>query len=126
MNAKTLFAAAALLALGLTSNAYAAPANAVADDSSVSVRISVADLDLGRASGAKVALQRIQRAADGICGGKPDIRFPVELAAYRACTKMTVDRTVTSLGAPVVMALNGAPNPTLALAAAPALAHRSK
>ena len=119
MIAKTLLTAAVLVALGFTTSVNAAPANAVADDdSSVSVSIQVGDLDLRSELGAKAALQRIAFAAKGVCGGKPDIRLLAETAAYRACMKATVDRTVTSLGAPLVTALNGATTLTLAFAAA--------
>ena len=120
MIAKTLLTFTALVALGFTTGAYAAPANAVADDdSSVSVRIQVGDLDLHSALGAKAALFRIQFAAEDICGGKPDIRFPTELAAYRTCMKATVDQTVASLGNPLVAALNRPRKLTLAVATAP-------
>jgi UrcA family protein len=113
MNAKTLLTAAALVTLGFTTSAYAAPANAVAaDDSSVSTRIEVGELDLHHELGAKVALRRIQFAAEDICGGKSNSRFPAELAPYRACVRAAVDRTVTSLGSPLVTALNSATKPT--------------
>jgi UrcA family protein len=120
MIAKTLLTAAALVAFGFTTSAYAAPANAVADDdSSFSVRIQVGDLDLLNALGAKAALGRIQFAAEDICGGRPDIRLPAELATYRACMKATVDQAVASLGNPLVAALNSTPKLTLAVATAP-------
>ena len=63
----TSTAIAAMLAAAVTADASAAQPNP--DD--ITVRVSVSDLNLVSQQGAAVALRRIQRAADSICGGYP-------------------------------------------------------
>jgi UrcA family protein len=66
--------------------------------------VPLGHLDLNRASGAKVALDRIEVAARAVCGVRPS---PAELAAthsYRACVGLAVDNAVAALDAPLVTA----------------------
>jgi UrcA family protein len=109
MFAKTAIATlAAIAALGFAATTHAAPAADWSSDSdAVSVNVSVASLDLSRPADAKVVLQRIHSAARTICGDEPDIRFTERFSLYQSCLKTTVDRTVASLDAPLVAAMNG-------------------
>jgi UrcA family protein len=104
----SLTAIAAFAAMALSNGAFAAPSSA--DTDVVSVKVALAGLDLRSDAGAKVALSRIHQAARHICGGEPDARDLSSHAMFRTCEKDTVDRAVTSLGSPMVIALNaGAP-----------------
>jgi len=110
MFAKTALASlAALATLGFAAATHAAPAaDANPDSAAMSVNVSIADLNLSSPAGAKVVLRRIDTAAHIICGDEPDIRVTERFAIYQSCLKTTVDRTVASLGSPLVTAMNGA------------------
>ena len=70
MSVRSLFLAAAV-ALGTAASAQASPAlTASPGDDQLSVRVSVADLDLRKDAGASAALQRIRRAAAMICNSE--------------------------------------------------------
>ncbi len=106
-------ALAALIALGFTAAAQAAP-----NDDVVSVKIETVGLNLGSQAGALIALNRIRQVADEMCGRRPDPRDLGALATYRTCLKTTVDNAVSSVNAPVLQALNGAQKPSAILVAA--------
>jgi UrcA family protein len=107
MFAKTSFAAiAALAVLGFAASSHASPVGA-SDPNTMTVSVSVADLNLSSAAGAKIVLRRIHNAATTICGDEPDRRLTERFALYQSCVKTTVDRTVASLDSPVVTAMNG-------------------
>ena len=113
MFAKTSIAAiAAVATLGFAATTHASPASdGASEPDTMSVNVSVADLNLASPAGAKVVLRRIHNAAQTICGGEPDIRSE-RFAIYQACVRTTVDTTVASLGSPMVTALNqGQPTP---------------
>jgi UrcA family protein len=99
-----LSALAAVLAIGLAAGAHAAPAS---DTDTVSVKVSIADLNMRSQAGAKVAFQRIHQAATSICGDEPNPSALGEVAQHRACMKSVVARGVASLDNPLVTAMNG-------------------
>ena len=111
MFAKTaIVSLAAVAALSLAATAHADPAPAMSgwsDPAAMSVRVSIADLNLASPAGAKAVLARIHTAARTICGDEPDIRMSERFALYQSCLKTTVGRTVASLDAPLVTAMNG-------------------
>jgi UrcA family protein len=95
-------ALAAVAALGFSVAAHAAT-SPVSDDA-VSVKVSVAGVDLNTRAGAKVVLQRIHAAAREICGDEPDGRQLADTVRYRDCMTSTINKAVLSLGAPTVTA----------------------
>src|SRR5476649_928425 len=104
----TLASIASVAVLGFAASTHAAPvADSSSDPAAMSVNVSIADLNLASSSGAKVVLGRIHAAARTICGDEPDIRLTERFAIYQSCLKTTVDRTVASLGAPLVTAMSG-------------------
>ena len=119
MFAKTSFAAvAALSVLGFAATTHASPASdASSDPATMSVNVSVADLNLASPVGARIVLQRIHNAAATICGSEPDIRLTERFALYQSCVKTTVDKTVASLDSPLVTAMNGGQPGEMAVAA---------
>lgn len=106
MLTKTLFAAAASLALGLAANAQAAPPRPPSDPEIVSEKVSLRDLDLNHQAGAATALSRIRGAARRVCGGEPSRWAMTAVALYRGCRRDAVDRAVATLDHPLVTALN--------------------
>jgi UrcA family protein len=94
-------------AMGALAYAISTHAATFADSDTVSVKVSVADLDLGSQAGAAVALRRINNAAKIVCGDEPPIRDMDRGGDYHTCMTTTVGRTVDSLGNPIVSALNG-------------------
>lgn len=105
--------AAALLATALALTRLTAIVPAQADIGSHNVPqidVPYGDLNLSNAAGARVMLQRIKAAASRVCGGAPDLRFPVEVRRYRQCVRFAVDQAVAQLNRPMVTALhNGRP-----------------
>ncbi|HEY5007742.1 MAG TPA: UrcA family protein [Caulobacteraceae bacterium] len=102
MSAKTLLTTAALIA----SVAFAGTAFAASSDpDAVSVKVAIGDLNLGDATGAATALQRIHNAAGSICGGRPYALDLQRTADYRQCMAATVGQAVASLASPNVTAL---------------------
>ena len=71
--------------------------------------MSLAGVDLGSDQGAKVAFQRIQRAARRVCSEDPNTRDLDLTSPYVTCLKATVDHAVSVLDSPRVTALNAAP-----------------
>jgi UrcA family protein len=103
MTTKTILTAvAAFAAMSVSASAFAAPPS----DTDVSVKVSLAGVDLQSQAGAQVALGRIHFAARQICGEEatPDLG---DRAQYRACMDQVTQRAVAKLGSAVVTALNG-------------------
>ncbi|HXV00787.1 MAG TPA: UrcA family protein [Caulobacteraceae bacterium] len=91
--------------MGSLAYAVGSHAGPASDPDTVSVKVSLAGLDMESHAGGAIALRRITGAATIICG---EARSPMELdRAHQACMKATVDRAVQSLGNPIVAALNG-------------------
>jgi len=112
--------ASVVIALGLLG---AAPGHAAAigpeveQGDTVSIKVSVADLDLTAEAGARIALGRIRTAANMICGPEPS---PVQIdrfTAYKACVKADVDAAVATLDRPLLTALNASHGASYALVA---------
>jgi UrcA family protein len=73
----------------------------------MSVRVSIAGLDISSPAGAKAVLGRIHQAARSICGAEPVVQDLSGRAAYSRCVSAITDRTVAALANPVVTAMNG-------------------
>ena len=90
---------AALAFSGLT-----AVANAQSLD--VSTRqVSYADLNLSNRAGAEAMLNRIEAAAQQVCGGKPHNGEMQDMTRYRACVSAAEKKAVADLNAPMVTQL---------------------
>ncbi len=92
----TTFAAAAVLAFA----ANAQPASASTRfprAETVSVRVSLADLDLSRGTGMALAHKRIRQAAVFVCGSEPAFAGLREHRIYRNCRRTAVDDAVADL-----------------------------
>jgi UrcA family protein len=100
MSTRTLFAVAAIAAaLQFAGSAQAAPACPPPADE-ISVRVPVADLDLRQAADAKIALQRVHRAAVIVCGGEPPLYNGLaHHAHFKGCVKTAVRNAVSLAGA---------------------------
>ena len=98
MPTKFLFATLVLTtALQFAGRAQAALAPTLASDPAhMSVRVSVADLDLRRNAGADAALRRIHRAAVVICGDEPQSSGLARYGLFRGCVKATVRSALAS------------------------------
>jgi UrcA family protein len=103
---KLAVAVSALAIFGFAIGARAAETPSSSPSSSV--KVSIADLDLGHEGGAKVALQRIRDAARRLCSEEPFTRAIDLTHPYVDCLKATVDHAVGVLDSPMVTALNGA------------------
>jgi len=103
----SIAAAAATLVLGVASVASAQAMN----ETAASVTIRVAGVDLSSPAGAKVALHRIETAADSVCGPRPDPR-DLNRTAYDQCRKAAVTDAVASLDSPFVTQLASARTPS--------------
>jgi UrcA family protein len=79
--------------------------------------VSYADLDITHAAGAQILLQRINMAANSVCGGRPDVRDLKMQGYYGACFSEAMNGAIAAVQSPLVAELYG--NPRLATAAAP-------
>lgn len=59
-------------------------------------RVRLSDLDLTTAAGTQVLRQRIEAAADAVCGAQ-DAVTPAQEAALADCRRMAVSRAVTRM-----------------------------
>ncbi len=95
----------------------AAPAFAQEGDVLPSARVSRAGVDLASPEGAKMALARIEYAADDVCGGRPDSRALDRAPAFAKCRAAAVAGAVKSLDRPLLSRLAaGAPSPLVVAA----------
>ena len=91
-----------VLALGLSSGA--AFAN-LTERGSESVSVSFAELDITKPAGAEVLYDRLQRAAQEVCGVNERFYSPYYIAGSaerRACYQDALDRAVAQIDAPLV------------------------
>ena len=99
--------ASALIAIStlgfIAGSAHAGPA---ADPDALTMKVSVAGIDLRTEAGARVALQRVKAAARSICGDDASLHAVDAYEHQRACMKTTIDRTVTTLNSPLVASLS--------------------
>ncbi len=72
-------------------------------------RIPLADLDLTSSADARVLLQRIETAADEVCGGGARAMSKAAQADYQACRDQAISGAVTSMRTPALTALLAAP-----------------
>ncbi|HEX3405835.1 MAG TPA: UrcA family protein [Caulobacteraceae bacterium] len=92
---------AAAIGPGATSAFAASP------DDQATIRVSVDDLNMTSEAGARVALRRIQHAADEICGGDVTDRSLGEQMQVRQCARAAVERAVASINLPALTAVSG-------------------
>ena len=83
----------------------AAPVFAQTSDAVLSASVKYGDLDIGSPLGARVLLERIEAAANGVCGGAPDIRQLTQWASFEACRRSAVARAVVAVDSPMLTAL---------------------
>ena len=109
MSKKTLLAAfATIAALGSAISAQASPPVSPTPEV-ISVRVPLADLDLGAKAGAAAALNRIHKAARFICGSEAGFSTLHNYLLYQACIKQTSGAAQASLSAQIALAQNGQP-----------------
>jgi UrcA family protein len=84
----------------------ASTAFAATPDDQVSVKVSIADLNMNGEAGARVALSRIRYAAEEICRGGIDEQTLGEQMQSRSCETATVERTVASMNVPALTAVS--------------------
>ena len=70
-----------------------------------SQRVSYADLNLDRHAGAEAMLHRIRNAAGAVCGERFGLMSLREHAAIRACSRAAMNKGVSDVGSPVLVAL---------------------
>jgi len=69
--------------------------------------VGLTDVDMSNASGAHVALERMQRAAVAVCGGRPDSSASnEEKDDFATCYDGAMRGAVADAGAPVLAALS--------------------
>ncbi|MBS0331609.1 MAG: UrcA family protein [Proteobacteria bacterium] len=103
-------AAALLLAATFTCAAQAEPAlhEGYSHDPSKIVtytRIDSADLDARTAAGARSLLQRIEVAADAVCGGEANAVNASQKRDYRNCRDDAIRGAVSRMGSPALTTL---------------------
>jgi UrcA family protein len=104
----TGFIGAAVLAATISVAAITAatPASAASSGDEVSIRVSVADLNMTSETGAREALTRIRRAANELCGGSEFRGSFAEQTERRSCVADTVKRAVAGSNLPTLMAVS--------------------
>ena len=104
----------ALAALGLIAIAQPASAQSLqlhagySHDPSKRVtytRIDSADVDPNSAAGARVLLQRIETAADAVCGGEANATSKSQQRSYVDCRSDAISGAVSTMGAPALKAM---------------------
>lgn len=107
----TTFALAlALGSLVTTGGAFASPSTEI-----YSRTVRVGDLDLSSEQGATIALRRIRKAAEYVCGDGPGNSSHVLWTnrAYRSCVRQASGNAVRDLGNPMVSARYNGGKPVL-------------
>ena len=104
---------AALIAVALSMGAVicgaaAGVANAQTTSAPRSETVSIADLDLSTADGARAFLKRIDIAAQNACGGQPDYSplFPRSPGHFEQCVREAVATAVRKADEPMVAAVH--------------------
>ncbi|HSZ51924.1 MAG TPA: UrcA family protein [Caulobacteraceae bacterium] len=100
----TGFIGAAVLAATIV--AGATPAFATAPQDQVTIRVSVADLNMTSEAGAQEALARIRHAAKEICGDPRVSGWVTEQFEQRSCVADTVGRAVAGANLPTLTAVS--------------------
>jgi len=84
----------------------ATSAFAASPDDPISVKVSIADLNMASEAGARTALSRIRYAAEKACGGDVADQTLGEQMQFRSCAKQAVQRAVTAINQPALTAVN--------------------
>jgi UrcA family protein len=95
---------AAMIALAVGPGATSA--FAASPDDPISVKVSIADLNMASEAGARTALARIQYAADRACGGDVSDQTLGEQMQFRSCARQAVERTIASINQPALTAVS--------------------
>jgi UrcA family protein len=82
----------------------------------MSVRVSVADLDLRHEAGVAVAHHRIRRAAAAVCGNEPAASGLTGYSLYSDCRKAAFNGAVTDLHTQIASVLGPQPPKATVLA----------
>jgi UrcA family protein len=91
-----------VLALGAAAVSQAAFAQS---DDVASMKVQYADLNLSSPAGAKAMLQRIDHAANAVCGPQSTSRIDRAARLYETCVKQAISGSVRQLNVPMVTAL---------------------
>ncbi|WP_372782755.1 UrcA family protein [Phenylobacterium sp.] len=70
-----------------------------------SANVPYADIDLASSAGARALLERIEAAADAVCGGEANMASAYEKAGYRACRGTAISGAVARVRSPALAAL---------------------
>ena len=79
-------------------------ASAAGDVRTTAETVSYADLDLGRAAGARALLLRLRAAAKRVCAPEPTSHEPTD--PYRRCVRSSVDRAVAEVDSSTGLSLH--------------------
>lgn len=108
----TSFAIAIVVGIAVTSVPFSAAAAPKAPEL-ITERVSYADLNLSSDAGAQVMLSRLSRAADRVCGGRPDmgVGYHQKRRAWNKCRAGSLKEAVVQLGSAQVTQLYAADHP---------------
>ena len=84
----------------------ASSAFAASPDAPVSIKVSIADLNMASEAGARTALRRLQYAADEACGGDIADQTLGEQMQFRTCAKQALQRAVEAINQPALTAVS--------------------
>lgn len=99
------------LTVALVSALAGGTAAASASDTPSSRVVRVSDLNLSTPEGADVALQRIRRAAQYVCGDGSNAHILWTSRSYRSCVQQASGRAIADLGNPMVTARGNGSKP---------------
>ena len=77
------------------------------DYTTTSVEVSVADLDVNSPVGARAAYERIVRAANHVCGSRPDAKDLLDSNDWDTCYDDAVAQAVAEANSPALSARAG-------------------
>lgn len=97
-----------LAALACAVSAMTAPAFAQSDDAAPSITVQLTDINLDSPKGAKVALARITRAAEVVCGDRPRVNDLTRFRPFLECQNTALNNAVSKVNSPLLSQL--APN----------------
>ena len=92
--------------IAITVGSGATTAFAASPDDPISVKVSLADLNMASEAGAQTALARIRFAANQACGGDLSDQTLGEQMQFRSCAKQAVQRAVASINQPALTAVS--------------------
>ena len=105
-------------ALMVAAIAPGASAFAADPDGQVSLKVSIADLNLATEAGAREALARIQRTARHICGDGDAEPGLTQQLQFRSCVSEAVQHAVAAINAPMLTAVSQGRHTDTAMASA--------